>query len=186
MARCSILDEIDSNHASTENESSGEPKVQKPETLTEAFVSEPSVAKKRQERALIFHLLYAAEGFDYQESLEAIVDNFNRGFDQDITLDSNVFKTALAVIQSRDSLDAVITPFLSNWRFERLSVCTKLILRLAFWELLNTKNPPVVVINEAIELTKCFAETDAYRFVNGVLDSFVKKRETVHVPEPNE
>jgi N utilization substance protein B len=139
-------------------------------------VEEESVSKKREERSLIFHLLYAAEGFEYQESLEAIADNFNRGFEQNIAIDSPVFKMAQAVIQDREMLDEAITPFLANWRFERLSVCTKLILRMAFWELLNTDNPPVVVINEAIELTKCFAEADAYRFVNGVLDGFVKKR----------
>lgn len=139
--------------------------------------SEEVVSGKRQERALIFHLLYAAEGFEYHESLEAIVDNFNRGFEQNIALESDVFRIAQAVITERDALDEAIKPFLANWRFERISVCTKLILRLAFWELLNTDVPPVILINEAIELTKCFAESDAYRFVNGVLDSFVKSRE---------
>ncbi len=139
--------------------------------------SDEVVSGKRQERALIFHLLYAAEGFEYHESLEAIVDNFNRGFEQNISLEGDVFRIAQAVITERDALDEAIKPFLANWRFERISVCTKLILRLAFWELLNTDVPPVILINEAIELTKCFAESDAYRFVNGVLDSFVKSRE---------
>ena len=35
---------------------------------------------RRDVRSLIFHLLYAAEAFDYQETLQSIVDNFNRGF----------------------------------------------------------------------------------------------------------
>ena len=35
--------------------------------------------------------------------------------------------------------------------------------------------PAKVAINEAIELAKCFAEKDAYKFVNGILDEAVKK-----------
>ena len=132
---------------------------------------------RREVRSLIFHLLYAMEGFDYQSSLEAIAENFNRGFDLKIATDSEVFKVSLAVIESRDALDEVIVPLLANWRFDRLGVCTKLILRFGVWELLNTNTHPTIIINEAIELAKCFAEKDAYKFVNGVLDKLVKSRE---------
>src|SRR5689334_22124891 len=107
---------------------------------------------RREVRSLIFHLLYAMEGFDYQTSLESIVDNFNHGFDLQIPGNSEVFTIAFTVIEQRDPLDDVIKPLLANWRFERIGVCTKLILRLAVWELLNTQTPPTIVINEAIEL----------------------------------
>lgn len=131
---------------------------------------------RREVRSLIFHLLYAMEGFDYQISLETIVDNFNHGFDLTIPLDSEVFQVANGVINERDHLDEVIIPFLANWRFDRVGVCTKLILRFAVWELEHTDTPPTVVINEAIELAKCFAEKDAYKFVNGILDKLVKSK----------
>lgn len=137
--------------------------------------SESVSRSRRKERAIIFHLLYAAEGFEYQVSLGSIVDNLNRGFDQDIPLDGPAATIAQSVIDMRDTLDEAIKPYLSNWRFERVSVSAKLILRLAFWEFLTTDMAPTIVINEAIELAKCFAEDDAYRFINGVLDSFVKK-----------
>ncbi len=130
---------------------------------------------QRDKRALIFHLLYAAESFDYQTSLEAIVDNFNRGFNLDIPFNSDVVSTTHAIIDQRDSLDETYKPLLSNWRFDRLGVCTKLILRFATWEFLNTDVPATVIINEAIELAKCFAEKDAYKFINGILDEMLKK-----------
>ncbi|HML19849.1 MAG TPA: transcription antitermination factor NusB, partial [Candidatus Dependentiae bacterium] len=60
------------------------------------------------------------------------------------------------------------------WRFDRLGVCTKLILRLAVWELLHADEPHNIIINEAIELAKCFSEDDAYKFINGILDEAVK------------
>ena len=130
---------------------------------------------RREVRSLILHLLYAIDAFDYDISLEAIADNFNRGFELAIPFDSEVFKVAQKIIDKRDTLDEAIKPLLHNWRFDRIGVCTKLILRLALWELYNTKTSANIVMNEAIELAKCFAERDAYKFVNGILDEAVKK-----------
>lgn len=149
----------------------GVPEIEEPTEITYNDLS------RRDVRSLIFHLLYAMEGFDYQTSLESIVENFNNGFDLKIPFDSEVFKTADEVIARRDTLDEIIKPLLANWRFERVGVCTKLILRFAVWELENTQTPTTIVINEAIELAKCFAEKDAYKFVNGILDKMVKAKE---------
>ena len=132
---------------------------------------------RRKIRALVFHLLYAAEAFNYETPLEYIVDNFNRGFDMDIPLDSEMVNIAKSVIAEKDALDKMIEPLLDNWRLERIGLCTKLILRLSIWEILNTDTPPSVIINEAIELAKCFSEKDAYRFVNGILDEICKKND---------
>lgn len=127
------------------------------------------------QRSLIFHLLYASDAFDYQASLESIIDNFSRGYNIEIPKTSDVFLQTEAIIQDREKLDAYITPLISNWRVERLGVCTRLILRLAIWELANAKAEPAIIINEAIELAKCFAEKDAFKFVNGILDEIVKR-----------
>jgi transcription antitermination protein NusB len=132
---------------------------------------------RRDVRALIFYLLYAAESFDYQESIESLVDNFNRGFDLDIPMKSEVVSVAQQIIDAKDQLDEQYKPLLSNWRFERIGVATKLILRFALWELKNSDTDPRIVINEAVELAKGFAEKDAYKFVNGILDKFVRKME---------
>lgn len=130
---------------------------------------------RRDVRALIFYLLYAAESFDYQESLESIVNNFNSGFDLDIPMESEVVSVAQQIIDMRDELDEVYKPLLSNWRFDRVGVATKLILRFATWELQGSGTDPRIIINEAVELAKGFAEKDAYKFVNGILDKLVKK-----------
>lgn len=129
---------------------------------------------RRDVRAVIFHLLYAAESHEYDTSLNALIESFNHGFDLDIPLDSEAAKIAQAVIEHRDMLDDVYKSLLANWRFDRISVCTKLILRLAIWELRTTATDHRIIINEAIELAKCFAERDAYRFINGILDRVVK------------
>lgn len=133
---------------------------------------------RRQIRSLIFHLLYAAEGHSYEDSLESIADNLKRGFDIDIPFDSEVFTTAQAVIARNDSLDEQIKPFLHNWRFDRVGLCTKLILRYAMYEIFYTDVPPSIIINEAVELAKCFSEKDAYKFINGILDEATKAKES--------
>lgn len=130
---------------------------------------------RRELRSLIFHLLYAAESFEYDVEMQALVDNFNKGFDLSIPASCKAVDCAKAIIEARNSLDEEIKPLLHNWRFDRVGVCTKLILRFAIWELLHSDVAVPIVINEAIELAKCFSEKDAYKFVNGILDEAVKK-----------
>lgn len=130
---------------------------------------------RRDVRSLIFHFLYAAEAFNYEESVQSIIDNFNRGFDLNVPLDGEIFNVVNTIITKREELEKIYEPYLANWRSERVSICTKLILLFAIWELKYTETDTRIVINEAIELAKCFAEEDAYRFVNGILDPVSKE-----------
>jgi N utilization substance protein B len=137
-------------------------------------VSSDSLSQ-RDARSLVFQLLYAMEAFDYHVSLESIVDNFARGFNVRINQTGPVFTKAQAIIQEKEELDEQIKPLLANWRLERLGFSTRLILRLAMWEFTKSDIAPSIVINEAVELAKCFAEHDAYKFINGVLDEWLKR-----------
>lgn len=129
---------------------------------------------RRDVRSLVFHFLYAADAFNYEESISSIIDNFNRGFELSVPLDGELAKTVDSIIATRDELEKAYEPYLANWRSERISICTKLILLFAVWEFKNTETDARIIINEAIELAKCFAEQDAYRFVNGLLDPVSK------------
>jgi transcription antitermination factor NusB len=131
---------------------------------------------QRAMRLLVLHLLYAADAIDYQEPIETIIDNFNQGFGLSIDLSGQAATIARAIIAEKDALDHMIDPFLENWRQSRISIMVRLIIRLAVWELNQRQEDPRVIINEAIELTKQFSESDAYRLVNGVLDRMVKSQ----------
>jgi len=130
---------------------------------------------RRDVRSLIFHFLYAADAFNYEESVQSIIDSFNRGFDLNVPLNGEIFNVVTTVINKREELEKIYEPYLANWRSERISICTKLILLFAIWELKYTETDARIIINEAIELAKCFAEEDAYRFVNGILDPVSKE-----------
>ncbi|MFT6765695.1 MAG: N utilization substance protein B [Alteromonas naphthalenivorans] len=136
-----------------------------------------NVATSRREvRSLIFHLLYAMESFDYTVPLTEIIYLFNREFETDIPEKGEVEMTVQEIVNKRDSLDEKIIPLLANWRLDRLGCSTRLILRLAIWEMEYTDTASTIVINEAIELSKGFSEKDAYKFVNGILDEAAKQR----------
>jgi N utilization substance protein B len=71
----------------------------------------------------------------------------------------------------REALDELITRFSRNYRLSRLAAVDRNILRLAVYEILHNKEvPPVVAINEAIELAKEYGSEESGRFVNGLLD----------------
>lgn len=135
---------------------------------------EGSVSQARNIRVLLFYLLYASYAQDYQVSLESILENLERGFDVTIK-EPKSKEIAASIIEQKDSLDTFLIPLLDKWRLERVGVCTHIILWIGLWELMNTDTDAKIIINEAIELAKCFAEKDSYRFVNGILDQAVKK-----------
>jgi N utilization substance protein B len=75
------------------------------------------------------------------------------------------------VIENAADIDARIRGLAHNWEFERIAKIDLSILRLAMYEMLHRKDiPPVVSINEAIDLSKQFSNADAKRFINGILD----------------
>lgn len=78
-------------------------------------------------------------------------------------------------LQNLARIDGVIGDATQNWELARMARCDLAILRLAVYELLyRTDIPPIVTINEAVDLAKIYSTEDSHRFVNGVLDR-VKK-----------
>lgn len=73
-------------------------------------------------------------------------------------------------------LDAVLNKYAQNWDTKRMAPVDKNILRLALYEMLHVPEvPPVVAINEAIELAKELSTDDSGKFVNGILDRVRKE-----------
>jgi N utilization substance protein B len=130
---------------------------------------------QRSLRSLAFHILYSADRNNYDQPLSFVLDDFREGFEVNFADDCFAVVMVRGVLEHQKEIDAKILPLLQNWSFERLGCCTVLILRMAFWELIWTKTPPQVAINEAVELAKAFAENDAHKFINGVLDSYCEQ-----------
>ncbi|MFQ5525990.1 MAG: transcription antitermination factor NusB [Thermoanaerobaculia bacterium] len=81
-------------------------------------------------------------------------------------------------LEHLEEIDDLIRTQAEHWRLERMPAVDRNILRLAVYEFLyETDVPKLVVVDEAIELAKKFGSEDSSRFVNGLLDGLLKKRE---------
>jgi N utilization substance protein B len=74
-------------------------------------------------------------------------------------------------VEHRAEIDAQIQRIARNWDLHRMAVVDRNILRLAIYEMMFREDiPPVVSINEAIDIAKRFSTEDSGKFVNGILD----------------
>lgn len=75
------------------------------------------------------------------------------------------------VIEHWNALDEQIKDATANFNLQRIGGIERAVLRLGIYEMFHCLDvPPVVAINEAVDLAKKFVGDDAGRFVNGVLD----------------
>ncbi len=72
--------------------------------------------------------------------------------------------------------ELIIKNLKENWTINRISKIDIAILKLAIYEMLYTKVPYKVVINEAVELAKKYGEDSSKAFINGILASIVKEK----------
>ncbi len=71
----------------------------------------------------------------------------------------------------RPEIDERIQKQVRNWTLHRIAAVDRNILRLAIYEMLHREDiPPVVSINEAVDIAKKFSTAESGKFVNGVLD----------------
>ena len=80
------------------------------------------------------------------------------------------------VARERLFLDSVVAGSAENWRIERMAVVDRNVLRIAVYEMVfDAEVPPVVAIDEAIEVARKFGSEESGAFINGILDA-VRKR----------
>ena len=81
-----------------------------------------------------------------------------------------VNEVVYGVIEKKNEIDEIANKYLNGWKISRLGNTDQAILRMGIYELLYTKTPEVVAINEAIELAKNYSDDDVRKMINGVLD----------------
>jgi len=83
--------------------------------------------------------------------------------------------TVRGVVDKKAEVDEVIKKYAKHWDIKRMGIIERNTMRMAIYEMIYVKEvPPVVSINEAIDIAKYFSNTEAGRFVNGILDRFRK------------
>lgn len=87
-----------------------------------------------------------------------------------------IFRVVSSIIENKENIDDKIKEYIYGWTFDRLAKIDLSILRIAITEIDSFDDvPSSVSINEAVEIAKEYSTQDAYKFVNGVLGSYVRK-----------
>ena len=134
---------------------------------------------KQKARKLLLQALYSWDmgGID----LQTIEVNFN--IENDMSkIDKDLFKTLLyEVPKNLAKVDETYQPHLDREQ-DQLDPVSRAVLRISTYELLFCIEVPYkVAINEGVNLAKTFGPTDAYKFINGVLDRVAVQARAVEV-----
>lgn len=84
------------------------------------------------------------------------------------------------ILERQKEIQKIISTEAPEWPFDRIALVDRVILEMGTYEILYSNDvPPVVAINEAIEIAKVFGDLNSSKFINGVLSSIMNK----HKPE---
>ena len=122
---------------------------------------------------------------DQEIDESTLSEDFRRSYTEpddehpDNTLDNETYAggntLALGVIKEKDSLIEKIGPLLKRSKFSDLEVIVQSVLLTSAFEILHTKTPYQVVINEGVNVANKYAKSESLGLINGVLDALAKK-----------
>ena len=135
------------------------------------------MTNRRKAREIALQILYQIETrkTSTEEALEVIFSRYRfkrevKEFAETLVRGSHQFILPF---------NSLIKTYAKNWTLDRMATVDRNILRLAIYELLFLENvPPIVSINEAVEIAKRYGTDDSGKFVNGILDKIRKERES--------
>ena len=125
---------------------------------------------KHEIREAAFIILYQME--TTSRTSEEIAETTAEAFEMPVN--KAVLTLADSVWSKKEELDEVIGKYSPSRAVARIAKVNLTVLRIAVYELMFSDVPPKVAINEAIELTKAYADKNDKAFVNGVLNSCFK------------
>lgn len=135
-------------------------------------------AQRTAERELAFRSVFQLSFHDEADDMKSGIDAFLEDEAENKTEDSlkvnaGDFTRALirAVVEQQETIDAILCTYIrEGWSMERLPNVEKAALRLAAAEMLYLGTPKEIAINEAVNLVKTYADEDAHKYVNGILN----------------
>ena len=134
----------------------------------------PLVKKKispTKTREILLQALYQKEISDISNT--NLINQLKKAYREfDI---SNVAENLRGINKNNDSLNKSISDN-SSIEIKSIGEIEISILRQSIFEIENSDIDYPIVINEAVKLAKKFGQEDSYRFINGVLDSYIAAR----------
>jgi N utilization substance protein B len=118
-------------------------------------------------RKKIMTILYQINVYEANE-MEFNVEELIK---ESLEIDNEFVKEIVyGVVTYKNDIDELANKYLNGWKINRLGNTDKAILRMGIYELMYTKTPEIVAINEAVELAKAYSDDEVRKMINGVLD----------------
>ena len=132
--------------------------------------------KRTETREQAFRLIYSIEiqkDMD-EEQVELFLQE--NGIEEKAEIDY-VKEVFVGIRENKEEIVTLIQNNLKEkWSVDRISKIDLAILKVAIYELVFSKLPYKVVINEAVELAKKYGDDNSKSFINGILASIVKEK----------
>ncbi len=134
------------------------------------MITNPNWSQRRQNRATAFRFIFQWE-MNPPEDVNAEFSELLGRLGQDEEYFSFAIELVDGVIEKIAVIDSIIRELVTNWEFSRIAKADLALLRVALYEIKYRLDvPPIVIIDETLEISKEFSSENSRKFLNGVLD----------------
>ena len=134
------------------------------------MITNPNWSQRRQNRATAFRFIFQWE-MNPPEDVNAEFSELLGRLGQDEEYFSFAIELVDGVIEKIEVIDSIIRELVTNWEFSRIAKADLALLRVALFEIKYRLDvPPIVIIDETLEISKEFSSENSRKFLNGVLD----------------
>ncbi len=129
-------------------------------------------------RTLAFELLYSIEiqKVEHNEQAEQIELFLEQNqVEEEKTIDY-IKQTVQGINENQNAIETLISKNLKEkWNISRISKVNLALLKLGIYEIIYSKLPYKIVINEVVELAKKYGDENSPSFINGILGNVIKE-----------
>jgi N utilization substance protein B len=137
------------------------------------------MSRRRKNRIFAAQFMYSwsinknEELVQIGDIVDAFIDSYFPGENDQYKFGKEL---AVGVVENIDIIDDLIKKHATHWSLDRIAIVDLAILRVSIYEMLFRDDiPPIVAMNEAIDIGKILSTDESGRFLNGVLDGVKKK-----------
>ena len=132
--------------------------------------------KRTEAREEAFKLLYSLQIMtekNVEEQIQIYLEENKIEDKEAVKYIENIIK---GIDKENEKIESLVSENIkADWDINRISKIDLTLLKLGIFEIVYSKLPYKVVINEVVELAKKYGDDTSKSFVNGVLASVVKK-----------
>jgi len=108
--------------------------------------------------------------------LKSLAYNMTQLADGKLDDDTFARETLEGILAKHDEIFEIIQETAPEWPIDKIAPVDRAILEIGVYEIAFALDiPPVVAINEAIEIAKVYGDTNSPKFINGVLSTVMTK-----------